>query len=219
MIDISNTIDEFRQAITAAGLEAPDHIEPGRVIKFPGHQKSGSNKAAWCFLFDDLRGGVFGDYSTNLESTWQANNSAPYTATERQSHSAKVKAMQAQREADLLATHQQVSEIALQRFNDAKPCTEHPYLKAKGVQGHGVRVEADGFLIVPMRDTAGKLWNIERINPADFKDNYEAAVQRELGADYPKLEGDGRRVPLALWYPFRFGPDRGGHPKGNVQTQ
>ena len=33
-----------------------------------------------------------------------------------------------------------------------------------------------------------------------LSDNYEAAVQRELGADYPKLEGDGRRVPLALWY-------------------
>ena len=33
-----------------------------------------------------------------------------------------------------------------------------------------------------------------------LSDNYEAAVQRELGADYPKLEVDGRRVPLALWY-------------------
>ena len=30
--------------------------------------------------------------------------------------------------------------------------------------------------------------------------NYEVAAQRELGADYPKLEGDSRRVPLALWY-------------------
>lgn len=33
-----------------------------------------------------------------------------------------------------------------------------------------------------------------------LSDNYEAAVQRELGADYPKLENDDRRVPLALWY-------------------
>ncbi len=33
-----------------------------------------------------------------------------------------------------------------------------------------------------------------------LSDNYEAAVQRELGADYPKLEADARRVPLALWY-------------------
>jgi len=33
-----------------------------------------------------------------------------------------------------------------------------------------------------------------------LSDNYEAAAQRELGKDYPKLEDDGRRVPLALWY-------------------
>ncbi|MES2741496.1 MAG: type I restriction-modification system subunit M [Pseudomonadota bacterium] len=33
-----------------------------------------------------------------------------------------------------------------------------------------------------------------------LSDNYEAAAQRELGADYPKLESDVRRVPLALWY-------------------
>ena len=31
-----------------------------------------------------------------------------------------------------------------------------------------------------------------------LSDNYEAAVHRELGADYPKLEDDGRRVPLAF---------------------
>ncbi len=33
-----------------------------------------------------------------------------------------------------------------------------------------------------------------------LSDNYEASAQRELGKDYPKLEDDGRRVPLALWY-------------------
>ena len=81
-----NAPDQFRQVITAAGLEAPDHIEPGRVIKFHGHQKSGSNKAAWCFMFEDLRGGVFGDYSTGMEGAWQASNSAPYTRAERQAH-------------------------------------------------------------------------------------------------------------------------------------
>jgi type I restriction enzyme M protein len=33
-----------------------------------------------------------------------------------------------------------------------------------------------------------------------LSDNYEAAVQRELGADYPMLDVDDRRVPLAIWY-------------------
>lgn len=62
------------------------------------------------------------------------------------------------------------------------------------------------------------LWNIAdqlrgAMNADDFRDymlsflflrylsdNYETAARKELGPDYPKLETDGRRVPLAIWY-------------------
>ena len=62
------------------------------------------------------------------------------------------------------------------------------------------------------------LWNIAdqlrgAMNADDFRDymlsflflrylsdNYAAAAQKELGPDYPKIEGDERRVPLAVWY-------------------
>jgi type I restriction enzyme M protein len=33
-----------------------------------------------------------------------------------------------------------------------------------------------------------------------LSDNYEAAAEKELGRDYPQVEGDDRRVPLAIWY-------------------
>lgn len=33
-----------------------------------------------------------------------------------------------------------------------------------------------------------------------LSDNYEAAAKRELGREYPSVEGEDRRVPLALWY-------------------
>lgn len=33
-----------------------------------------------------------------------------------------------------------------------------------------------------------------------LSDNYEAAAKKELGRDYPSVEGEDRRVPLALWY-------------------
>lgn len=33
-----------------------------------------------------------------------------------------------------------------------------------------------------------------------LSDNYESAAKKELGSDFPKVEGDDRRVPLALWY-------------------
>ncbi len=33
-----------------------------------------------------------------------------------------------------------------------------------------------------------------------LSDNYETAAKKELGKDYPDVEGDTRKVPLALWY-------------------
>jgi type I restriction enzyme M protein len=62
------------------------------------------------------------------------------------------------------------------------------------------------------------LWKIAdqlrgAMNPDDFRDymlsflflrylsdNYEAAAEKELGKDYPKLKKDDKRTPLALWY-------------------
>jgi len=33
-----------------------------------------------------------------------------------------------------------------------------------------------------------------------LSDNYETAAKKELGRDYPKIEGDDKRSPLYLWY-------------------
>ncbi|MDI1267798.1 MAG: DUF927 domain-containing protein [Polaromonas sp.] len=41
-----------------------------------------------------------------------------------------------------------------------------PYLVRKGVQPHGVRFAADGWLLVPLRDAADQLCNVQRIAPA-----------------------------------------------------
>lgn len=41
-----------------------------------------------------------------------------------------------------------------------------PYLQRKGVQAYGVRTLPDGTLLVPMRDAAGELKNVQRIAPA-----------------------------------------------------
>lgn len=159
-----NNIDNFRQAITAAGLNPPDHIEPGRFIKFPGHQKNASNKAAWCFMFEDLRGGVFGDYSSNMESTWQASNSTPYTSAERDSNRQRMAAMKAQRDADESARLKGEADKAFARWTNAGQADGHPYLARKGVLAHGIRQDGQ-TLLIPLRDTTGKLHSLQTITP------------------------------------------------------
>lgn len=189
---MNNPTEQFKSAMIQSGLTPPDVIEPGKEQRFPGAGKSSKNQAAWCFMFDDMRGGVFGDFSSGMDQVnWQASNSKPYTEAERQANRERIQAMQVQREADLVQRQQHAAQDAAKRWAAATTCTQHPYLERKCIQPHGVRVETDGFLIVPMRDTDGKLWNIERINPADGSDKKGLYGGRRTGLYFSIGKPDG----------------------------
>jgi putative DNA primase/helicase len=159
-----DAVDQFKQAIEAAGLTAPDTIIPGHWHKFPGFQKNGKNKAAYCFMFDDMRGGVFGDFSSGMATTWHAANSKPYTAEERGVHRARIAAIQAQRDAGQVQRQQNASRSAAVILANTSPARSHEYLTARGIQPHGVR--CDGVrLLIPMRDTSGAVQSLQTITP------------------------------------------------------
>lgn len=63
-----------------------------------------------------------------------------------------------------------------------------PYLTRKGVQGHGVRYMTEGFVLVPLRDGAGTLQNVQTIAPQRPAD----------GTDKLFLKG-GRKSGLWHW--------------------
>jgi putative DNA primase/helicase len=62
---------------------------------------------------------------------------------------------------------------ALRHWEAASESGASPYLVRKGVQGHGVRYAVGGWLLVPMRDAAGELWNVQRIAPSRPADGPE----------------------------------------------
>src|ERR1035441_10062155 len=51
-----------------------------------------------------------------------------------------------------------------------------------------------------------------------LSDNYEVAAQKELGRDYPQVEGDGRRVPLAIWYAANLARTQNGELLNTLQA-
>lgn len=164
-----NTIDQFKAAMLAVGLTPPDVIEPGKEHRFPGAGKSVKNKAAWCFMFDDMLGGVFGDFSSGMEQiNWQAQNTKPYTEAERQANRERINAMQRQRNEDLAQRQQVAATTALKHWTAATLCTKHDYLTRKGIKPNGVKVEGDNLLI-PMRDTAGTIHSLQTITPDGTK--------------------------------------------------
>ncbi len=68
------------------------------------------------------------------------------------------------------AAHAAAAQQAAALWQDASDTGESPYLVRKGVQAHGVRFAPSGWLLVPVRDAAGTLWNVQRIAPAKPQD-------------------------------------------------
>jgi putative DNA primase/helicase len=75
---------------------------------------------------------------------------------------AKQQADQAQQQ----AAHAHAASEAALLWQQASETGASPYLTRKGVQPYGVRFAADGWVLVPLIDALGKLWNVQRIAPS-----------------------------------------------------
>jgi putative DNA primase/helicase len=159
-LKMSDPTQLFKAAIEAAGLIPPDVIHADGKL----HRGKGKADSFWYALHTDgIPAGVFGCWRLGFSQTWSAKPENTMTAMEREAHRQRIKGMQAQREAEQVAQHQAAAVEAAKRWHDATACNEHPYLTTKGVQAHGVRVDDEGRLIVPMRDTAGNLHSLQTI--------------------------------------------------------
>jgi putative DNA primase/helicase len=86
------------------------------------------------------------------------------------------------------AAHAAAAADAVAQWDAASDTGASPYLARKGVQAHGVRFAPDGCVLVPLRDAAGALWNLQRIAPERPAD----------GTDKLFLKG-GRKSGLWHW--------------------
>lgn len=170
-----NPTDQFRDVIRAAGLQPPDVIEPGKFHKFPGEGKRNGNTAAWCKLFADGIGGIFGDYSTGLSTGWQANRETPYTQAERETFMRDVAEAKAQAEKEQAERQAKAATQAAAIWEDADDApADHPNLVRKGIKAHGMGVyhgdlviggmACEGALIAPMK-IDGVLHSLQFIAP------------------------------------------------------
>ncbi len=163
----SNSIDTFRNAIVASGLTAPDLIvADGKLHRFSSNGKSGDDAGWYAFHSDGFAVGIYGDWRTGFSERWKADAGRKLTRQEAAEQRAKFDALRRERDAAETLGHEQAAKKADAIWQDERSATaDHSYLARKGIQPHGTKIGNDGRLLVPMRDTAGKLWNIERIAP------------------------------------------------------
>jgi putative DNA primase/helicase len=87
---------------------------------------------------------------------------SPVVLAQRVQERAQAAALERER---IAAAHGFASDEALALWNASSETGSSDYLARKGVQPYGVRFTPDGWLLVPVRDATGELWNVQRIAP------------------------------------------------------
>lgn len=92
-------------------------------------------------------------------------NDRELTPSEREAFRRRMDALRRQHDVEQRERQDETAEAAARRWAAAAPVAEHTYLTNKGVQAHGIRIEGGHTLLIPMRDTEGRLWSLQSIAP------------------------------------------------------
>lgn len=164
---------DFMQFVQANGIIVPDNFTPGRWIRCrtTNHprKKNGSIKLA-----DDGLVGWCQDYAMHTEPlTWRAGDDVVAAPIDRAEIARR---QEARRKALIQATLE-----ARARYATCAPLRDtHTYLASKGlgVAGCvGLRVDANGWLVIPMLYN-GKILSLQRISPDGEKKFHPGATTK-----------------------------------------
>lgn len=173
-----NGATEFSYFIASLGFKPPARIEPGRWTPFSTSDRHGDT-AGRARLFADQQGGYVYDWRTGSGHVWQAQRTKDYSEAERRTWRERIERERKEAEALRDQERKQTAERARVVWDNAKPAPEdHPYLVAKGVQSHGLRLyrgplalngmRCDGALLIPAR-TGGEVASLQFIAPTGEK--------------------------------------------------
>ena len=204
-----NPAAEFKEILEQNGfiLEGLPILD-GKIHRIDVVDKKRGNKNGWYRGFSDGRpNAVFGDYSKGQDRAsnalkWKSMSSNFETGYNPQK-AAKIKAeneaKRAAAQKELLKAQQKTAYILEKEFIAAPNANnKHPYLIAKGVKNYDLKLDKRGNLLMPLRDTEGKLWAVQRIGLPDKKTGktfkmigvIRSKEEKAKGIEYPaKMDG------------------------------
>jgi len=136
------------EAIAAAGMTPPSRLTPGRWLRFPGVGKGKANRAGWCRIITPTLA-IFGDWSSNLTSTWKDDSHRDDETTRRLLQEARLREQKFQREQ--FERQQRTAREATQLIASCRAGT-HCYLERKGFPHRRELIDDKKNLVIPMRD-------------------------------------------------------------------
>jgi putative DNA primase/helicase len=146
-------------------------LSSGDLIRFRCEGDGKGRRNGWAILYLDERpAGAFGNHRLNTGTLkWKAASDAPIlTPEERARLQSEWRGARDRREAEHRQNHIEAARDAAEIWLRAGSAAQHPYVVAKGIDHALLRQDGENLLI-PLCDTGGTVWNLQRIKPDGAK--------------------------------------------------
>lgn len=158
-------IEEFREAASAAGVSIPGEIvADSKIHRFP--TSDNGDRDGYYLLFTDGPPfcGIFGCWRQDIRIQWRSGNGKMPEGRELSDLRKRWREAEIQKNKEESARHLRMSEKAVTLLKRLKDATAHPYLDKKGVQPYGLKINDDGDLVVPLKDSNEIIWSYQTID-------------------------------------------------------
>lgn len=161
-------LEQLRELLQAKGIDAPIEWNTKKPTR-SGSQWFVGKK--WELEGKDFYFARFGDFKRDINEKWESGDAI--TREQKQRARAEVEeALKIEKE-EREREWQRVAATAAAEFANDIPDIDTPYLAKKGVKNFGCRARkgevGDFITIIPLRDTSGTIWNLQRIYNKKFE--------------------------------------------------
>ncbi|SIS85194.1 zincin-like metallopeptidase domain-containing protein [Insolitispirillum peregrinum] len=161
-------VEQFAEALAVHGLElkgAP--VMDGQWHRVPvTGDRQGQLSGSYRGFLDGVANGQMVNFKQGGEAIQWTAASVAISPEQRAALAAEAAERAAARQSGLEAAHAAAARAAYGIWRNAPQWANRdnsPYLAAKNVHGYGVKVDAEGRLLVPLRDSDGHLHNLQTI--------------------------------------------------------
>lgn len=163
---------QFTEALRLAGLRPRGSVQmDGKWHRVAVEGDKGAKKSgSYMGHLDGLPAGFIQNFKTTERVTWKAEGGVkPQNAEERAAERQRIAERQAAKDAERKMLENAAARKAASMWSRGTQAHTHPYLKAKGVQPHGLRQDRYGNLMLAMRDATGDVRNVQTIAASGTK--------------------------------------------------
>lgn len=170
-IDMNEVYDQFSKALFECGLIANEPIMDGKLRRVKVDGDKGSEKSgAYVGYLDGYPAGFIENFKTGQRIAWKFQRER---GSQKIVSNANVEAIKkaneikaAQRADERLRLNEKTAVRLQEEYKNASNLQgKHSYLQAKGIESSGLKVDRFGNLLIPLHDTSGKMWSMQRIAP------------------------------------------------------